>query len=61
MTMQTRRKPIKPSDRAMKVADAILRDLCFTSYSRAEVVRVARKIASEYELAYGEDGKRNED
>lgn len=54
MTVSTRRKPINPSDKAAQVAEAILRDLCFTSYSRSDVLRVARRIAKAYEVANGE-------
>lgn len=46
-----RRKPIDPSDRAMKLAREILRDLCFTSFNENEVKRVARRITQEYETA----------
>jgi len=47
--MTDRAKPIQPTERSQKLAIKILRDLCFTNYSHHEVLRVARKIAKEYE------------
>lgn len=39
----------KPSERALRVAEAIIRNLCFNSYSYKDVARVARRIAKAYD------------
>ena len=56
--MIAEKKPQAELDpKALKVAEGIIRDLCFTNYTNTDVRRVARRLMKAYHDGQTEDRK----